>query len=246
MIDRLFHEHVPDPAHNNNIALHYTTATTIKDSWFHPSHSTTTFAPKDPTIHSPLPMSKALSKSLRWITLGGQYDWTAKRYPNIPSEANISPPFPIDIAALINALFPDVTAQAAIMNVYRPGDVLAPHRDVSEQCHRPLVSVSLGCDGLFVVGLEAQGDDNGDGEKGTKMAALRLRSGDVLVMSGAARWAWHGVPRVIGGTCPEYLSSWPCSQGENGDGRDGEQVYEAWRDWLGGRRINLNVRQMYD
>ncbi|KAI4731390.1 hypothetical protein E4T49_01026 [Aureobasidium sp. EXF-10728] len=110
---------------------------------------------------------------LRWATIGGQYDWTQKVYPESPP-----PPFPEDVAALVEGLFPSMKAQAAIVNLYTPSDTLSLHRDVSEQCDRPLVSISLGCDAIFMAGLE-----------GSKGLAIRLRSGDALVMSGPAR---HG------------------------------------------------------
>jgi hypothetical protein len=65
---------------------------------------------------------------------------------------------------------------------------------------------------------------------------LRLRSGDVIYMTEEARFAWHGVPKVIPATCPPALKNWPAK----------EDRYEAWRGWLGGKRLNLNVRQMRD
>jgi alkylated DNA repair protein alkB family protein 1 len=107
---------------------------------------------------------------------------------------------------------------------------LSLHRDVSEECDRPLVSISLGCDAIFMTGLE-------DG----KGLAIRLRSGDALVMSGPARYAWHGVPQILPGTCPEWMADWPYRE----DGSDGE-TYEHWKGWMARKRINLNVRQMWE
>lgn len=95
---------------------------------------------------------------------------------------------------------------------------------MSEECEAGLVSVSFGCDGLFVVAL------------GAERVVLRLRSGDAVYMDGRARYAWHGVPVVLGGTCPVSLKDWPVE--------DGEERFEAWRGWLSGKRLNLNVRQM--
>lgn len=174
------------------------------------------------------------------MTLGGQYDWTLKRYPSSPP-----PPFPADVAALVEALFPAMRAQAAIVNFYSPGDRLSVHRDVSEACARPLVSVSLGCEGVFVVGVEDEAEGGGGGKART--VVLRLRSGDALVMSGRARFAWHGVPQVLAGTCPEYLREWPAAGAEaSGEEEEGAEQYEQWRAWIAGKRINLNVRQMWD
>jgi len=182
---------------------------------------------------------------MRWTTLGGQYDWTAKRYPDIAP-----PPFPGDIKNLLESVWTHTRAEAAIVNLYSPGDTLSVHRDVAEASAHGLVSVSLGCDAVFVIGVSssqsAPGDSSTDrGEEGEvqeKIITLRLRSGSAVYMSGPSRFAWHGVPQIVKGTCPEYLASWPAVDG-NGVG---EGEYEAWRGWMAGKRVNLNVRQMWD
>ena len=181
-----------------------------------------TFYPKDPALHRPVNIADFLGRKLRWMTLGGQYDWTAKCYPSVTP-----PPFPADIRLLLKRLFPEMDAQAAIVNLYSPGDTLSIHRDVSEDCDQGLVSISLGCDGLFVVG----------NQDGTETATLRLRSGDAIYMTGSSRYAWHGVPKVIPNTCPDWLAKWPAIS-------DGERHYDQWQGWMHNKRINLNVRQM--
>lgn len=172
--------------------------------------------------HAPIPISKVMQKSLRWITLGGQYDWTNKVYP-----VERPPEFPADVGSLLEGLFPEMKPQAAIINIYSPRDTLSLHRDVSEESDRGLVSISIGCDCLFVIGL---GNDT------SRHIVLRLRSGDGLLMSKESRFAWHGVPKILPDTCPSYLDSWPAESGK----------YEEWRGWMKEKRINLNVRQMYD
>ncbi|KAK3628666.1 hypothetical protein LTR56_018481 [Elasticomyces elasticus] len=94
-----------------------------------------------------------LDKKLRWMTLGGQYDWTNKVYPEGPP-----PPFPKDIKNLVEGLFP-MKAEAAIVNLYSPGDTLSAHRDVSEACAQPLVSISLGCEAIFIAAIEDEAAD---------------------------------------------------------------------------------------
>jgi alkylated DNA repair protein alkB family protein 1 len=243
LLSRLLHRDLSDPRHKTNLHLHYNVPypeprqpelerlgldisncesnSADRNSFF--SYSTSSdvlFQPKDETIHRPLSISKALEKSLRWITLGGQYDWTNKEYPK-----EKPPAFPSDIGELLGGLFPEMKAQAAIVNLYSPGDTLSMHRDVSEEVDRGLVSISLGCDCIFVIGLKNTSDT----------VVVRLRSGDAVFMSAEARFAWHGVPRILPNTCPSYLSSWPAESNQ----------YEQWRDWMNNKRINLNVRQMY-
>ena len=51
----------------------------------------------------------------------------------------------------------------------------------------PVVSVSLGDDGLFRMGNTSRGG---------KTQSIWLQSGDVVVMGGKARMAYHGVDRI--------------------------------------------------
>jgi alkylated DNA repair protein alkB family protein 1 len=118
--------------------------------------------------------------------------------------------------------------EAAIVNVYSTKDKLSMHRDVAEEADRGLVSISLGCSCIFIIGLE----DKNTGE--IFHETLRLDSGDAVYMSGESRYAWHGVPKIIPNTCPVYLQRWP------------GQAFPEWERWMEQRRINLNVRQMFE
>ena len=257
LLSRLMHGILADTRHKSNVHLHYqipyhathskkqgnqlqrvsSNNQSLNDaSFFNMSpESNDTFMPIDISLHKPFTVSQFLQKKLRWLTLGGQYDWTAKAYP-----VEESPTFPDDIGALIGNLFPAMKPEAAILNVYTPGDTLGVHRDVSEKSDKGLVSISIGCDGVFVVGLA-------DGENTIQChLAIRLRSGDAIYMSGPSRFAWHGVPKVIPNTCPQWLRDWPAdpSRAASKDGQPSR--YEAWRGWMSTKRINLNVRQMKD
>jgi alkylated DNA repair protein (DNA oxidative demethylase) len=79
-------------------------------------------------------------------------------------------------------------AQACLVNYYTAGARMGSHRDQDEQEARaPVVSVSLGDDATFHIGgLERTGPKR----------RIILRSGDVVVLGGAARMAYHGVDRV--------------------------------------------------
>ncbi len=239
LLSLLLHRDLSDARHKTNLHLHYdvpyaleprvgsefseTGSVALNDRSFfsYSPVSDVKFTPKDPTIHKSLSISKVMQKSLRWITLGGQYDWTNKVYPD-----EAPPAFPPDIAGLLNGLFPAMKPQAAIVNLYCPGDTLSLHRDVSEKSDKGLVSISLGCDCLFVIGNQHQPGG----------LVIRLRSGDGVFMSEDARFAWHGVPRILPNTCPSALNSWPAESDQ----------FEEWRGWMSNKRINLNVRQMHD
>ncbi|KIW10115.1 alkylated DNA repair protein AlkB [Exophiala spinifera] len=232
LLEKLLHRDLNNPEHKTNLHLHYNIDYPTTEggdlpnldcglSSFFSSDQSTMLRPKDPSVHRPLTITQMLDSKLRWVTLGGQYDWTNKVYPN-----EAPPTFPPDIASLLKSLFPSVDAQAAILNFYSPGDTLSIHRDVSEECDRGLISISMGCDGLFLAG----------NEDGTEAVTLRLRSGDAVLMSGNARYAWHAVPKIIPDTCPSWLQNWPDIDETN--------KYKAWHGWMRTKRINLNVRQM--
>ncbi|KAH9876428.1 hypothetical protein J1614_003559 [Plenodomus biglobosus] len=251
LLSRLLHRDLSNPSHHTNIHTHYALSYPPYPSSFFtypPSSPLPIATPLSPLIHKPLPIHPLLTKKLRWTTLGGQYDWTLKSYPSTPAP----PVFPPDTKALIQCIFPETRAEAAIVNLYSPSDTLSLHRDVAEQCGRGLVGLSLGCDGVFVIGLDStcscqlkahqccQTDAMQDKEHGKEsILVLRLRSGSAVYMSGPSRFAWHGVPQIVAGTCPDYLADWPaCNHGEG--------MYEDWRGWMKGKRVNLNVRQMWD
>ncbi|RDW85503.1 hypothetical protein BP5796_03828 [Coleophoma crateriformis] len=246
LLSRLMHRDMSDPEHKTNLDFHHVIVRPQKDasvksasstreehaSFFSlPPFATESFLPKDPDVHKPYTTKQVLEKKMRWITLGGQYDWTRKEYPE-----EEPPDFPHDIARLVEILFPEMKAQAAIVNLYSPGDTLSLHRDVSEEVDRGLVSISLGCDCIFIIGLGPSSLAGGEHPStNSRYLVLRLRSGDAVYMSKDARYAWHGVPKIIAGTCPAYLANWPAEM---------ENEYESWRGWMSSKRINLNIRQM--
>lgn len=195
------------------------------------------FLPLDPSTHKSITVSQFLRRKLHWLTLGDQYDWTKKVYPT-----EHAPPFPEDIAKLVHSLFPEMKPEAAIVNLYSPGDTLSIHRDVSEDSDRGLVSISLGCDGIFVAGF---GEED-HGKANPAQIAVRLRSGDAVYMGGPARFAWHGVPQVIANTCPHWLSEWPAPTIDDQSCNNKMEKFEAWRGWMSDKRVNLNIRQVKD
>ena len=66
------------------------------------------------------------------------------------------------------------------------------HQDKDEvEFDAPVLSVSLGDTALFRIGGTKRSDPT---------RSFRLASGDLLVMGGTARLAFHGIDRVIAGT----------------------------------------------
>ncbi len=82
--------------------------------------------------------------------------------------------------------------EACLINFYGAGTKMGSHVDMDEKEPRaPVVSVSLGDDAVFHVGGLKRSDPK------TKMT---LRSGDVVVLGGPARFAYHGIDKVLPGT----------------------------------------------
>lgn len=229
-MDHILHRDLSNSSNQTNLHLHYDlpypekgVSELISQSLFSlEPEGPPCFEPRDSSLHKPLTPSRVLQKKLHWLTLGGQYDWTNRIYPQ-----GKSPLFPQDLHGFLHALFPETRAEAAIVNFYSPADTMMMHRDVSEETMKGLVSLSFGCDSLFMISPNPVGS--------TRHAiVVRLRSGDAIYMMEEARVAWHGVPKIIRDTCPPYLQEWPA----NGDD------FHQWRGWMAGKRINLNVRQM--
>ncbi|KAG9248035.1 amidase signature domain-containing protein [Calycina marina] len=219
LLDRLINRDLSTPAHQTNLNLHYNIEhPPVGKSFLDYKKDFVPFVAKDPDAHPNLSMERAMKSKLRWITLGGQYDWTNKVYPD-----EAPPKFPEDIYQLLNEVFPIMKPQAAIVNFYSPGDTLSLHRDISEHVDRGLISISIGCEAMFMIGVDGK-----DGA-GSRYQVLRLRSGDAVLMSGKSRYAWHGVPKIIPNTCPEFLHDWP------------GPCYPKWEGYMKTKRINLNL-----
>jgi alkylated DNA repair protein alkB family protein 1 len=176
------------------------------------------------------PERRALVSKLRWTTLGYHYNWTTKAY-----RKDHQTPFPLELALLATRLVDTFTsykgfvAEAAIINYYQLGDSLMGHCDVSEQVQdAPLVSISFGQDAIFLLG--------GVSKEETPVA-LRLCSGDILIMEKEARLAYHGVPRIIENTLPDQLKQI--------SPEDDPPDWKALRDYLQTSRINVNIRQVW-
>ncbi|KAF4614350.1 hypothetical protein G7Y89_g15386 [Cudoniella acicularis] len=136
LLECLFHRELSRPENKTNLHLHYNISYPQQhDTFFSTTGASTSFTPKNLNENKALSNATVLEKSLRWITLGGQYDWTKKEYPK-----ETPPEFPDDIARLVGSIFTDMKPEAAIVNLYSAKDKLSLHRDVSEEADRGLES----------------------------------------------------------------------------------------------------------
>jgi len=140
--------------------------------------------------HLPLPLSFKDKKDLRWMTFGYHHDWKTKVY-----DMENHDPIPSELVKLISSLSRllnlDMRPEAGIINYYDCRRCrLSPHRDISELNYTaPLVSISLGSPAMFMVG--------GNDEDEEPVYPLLVKNGDVVIMGGARRLAYHAVPKVF-------------------------------------------------
>lgn len=150
-----------------------------------------------PPYHATMPnsgrkMSVAMSNAgaLGWYTdkdrgyrYIAQHPETGRPWPAIPEIA-------LDVWRAVVPEAPE--PEACLINLYRGPAKMGLHQDRDEaDFSAPVVSVSLGDEALFRLG--------GTTRK-APTRSLKLSSGDVLVLGGAARLAFHGIDRVIEGT----------------------------------------------
>jgi len=138
------------------------------------------------------PMSVAMSNAgrLGWYTdRTGGYRYVDRH----PQTGRPWPPIPAAALALWRQVadYPH-DPECCLVNLYRDGAKMGLHQDRDEQAmEAPVVSISLGDDAVFRLGGSRRGDPT---------RSLKLASGDVLVLGGAARLAFHGIDRVLAGS----------------------------------------------
>jgi len=132
------------------------------------------------------------------MTNAGSHGWFSDRegYRYVAQHPVTGRPWPAIPAALLDlwravAGYP-AGPECCLVNVYAPEARMGLHRDADEETFAaPVVSLSLGDTAVFRIG--------GDERRGPT-TSLRLHSGDVLVLGGPARLAYHGIDRVLGGS----------------------------------------------
>ena len=131
------------------------------------------------------------------MTSAGRCGWVSDRrgyrYATRHPSGVAWPPVP----ARVLALWREVTGldrepDCCLVNFYDAGARMGLHQDRDEADFGwPVVSVSLGDDALFRVGGTERSDPT---------ASHWLKSGDVAVLDGASRLAFHGIDRVRPGS----------------------------------------------
>ena len=132
------------------------------------------------------PMSVRMSAAgrLGWISDRKGYRYEARHPSGVPW-----PPIPDALMTLWRSLAPEAREpECCLINWYGETARMGMHQDMDEaDMSQPVLSVSLGDDALFRMGNRTRGG---------KTESVWLRSGDVVVMRGSARSAYHGIDRL--------------------------------------------------
>lgn len=131
------------------------------------------------------------------MTSAGKYGWFSDRKgyryePQHPS-GKPWPAVPHRVMRLWNTLVSDHRApDCCLVNFYDETAKMGLHQDRDEADFSwPVLSVSLGDEGLFRIG---------NATRGGKTESIWLRSGDIVVMGGEARLLYHGIDRIRAGS----------------------------------------------
>ncbi len=150
------------------------------------------YTPEMPRTGKPMSVRMTNCGALGWVTdreRGYRYQSTH------PATGRPWPPIPHRLMAIWREVSgAGVEPEACLVNFYDDTARMGLHQDKDEQeFSAPVVSVSLGDSCLFRIGGTSRNDPT---------RSFRLDSGDVVVLGGQSRLAFHGVDRIYPGTSP--------------------------------------------
>lgn len=147
------------------------------------------YRPAMPRTGAPFSVRMSNAGPLGWVA-----DRAGYRYqPAHPETGRPWPPIPPSVLGLWAELtgYP-APPEACLVNYYDAGARMGLHQDRDEAAlDAPVLSISLGDSALFRVG----GTDRRGPSRST-----RLDSGDLLLLAGASRLAFHGIDRILAGS----------------------------------------------
>ena len=148
------------------------------------------YTPQMPKSGKPMSVRMTNCGELGWVTdRDGGYRYQAFH----PVSRKPWPPIPIQLLALWRDLagFP-LPPEACLVNFYDGTAKMGLHQDRDEKTFSaPVLSLSLGDDCLFRVGGTKRSDPT---------VSFRLQSGDIVILGGESRLAFHGVDRIYPGS----------------------------------------------
>ena len=145
------------------------------------------FTPTMPRTGKPMSVRMTNCGPLGWVTD------KERGYRYQPAHPVTGKPWP-EMPQRLLELWQDLAAyphrpEACLVNYYAGGAKMGLHQDKDEENFAaPVLSVSLGDTGIFRVGGRSRKDPT---------RTVELKSGDVVVLGGEDRLAFHGIDRVL-------------------------------------------------
>lgn len=162
----------------------------LRDAVFARAKRAPFYIPRMPKSGAPMSVRMTNFGPLGWVTdkeRGYRYE------PLHPETGAAWPDIPEALLGLWDELvgYP-APPQACLVNLYEGEARMGLHVDADEDAwDAPVLSISLGDTALFRVGGVVRSDPT---------RSVRLASGDIVILGGAARRAFHGVDRILSGT----------------------------------------------
>jgi DNA oxidative demethylase len=155
------------------------------------------FVPAMPRTGKPFSVRMTNLGSLGWVS---DKDRGYRYQAHHPETGAPWPPIPVAILDIWRKLSDyRELPEACLVNYYAAGSRMGLHQDRDEEdFSAPVISISLGDDCRFRMGGAKRRDPTG---------SMRLSSGDVVVLGGQSRLAFHGVDRIYAGTST-LLTDW--------------------------------------
>lgn len=145
------------------------------------------YTPTMPKTGKPFSVASTNCGPLGWVSdkvngyrYQAHHPETGKKWPQIPA---VLADMWRDIARF------DHPPEACLINYYRDNAKMGLHQDRDEaDFDAPVVSLSLGDTAIFRIGGTKRKDPTN---------SVRLASGDVVILEGATRLAYHGIDRIL-------------------------------------------------
>lgn len=162
----------------------------LRDAVFQRFRAGPLYIPRMPKSGLPMRVRMTNFGALGWVTDKEQ----GYRYQDThPETGKAWPDMPEKVLELWKKYAAYAAAPEACLVNYYEGDArMGLHVDSDEEAwDAPVLSISLGDTALFRIGGSLRSDPT---------RSVRLASGDVCMLGGAARRAYHGVDRIMNGT----------------------------------------------
>ncbi|UPT65134.1 MAG: alpha-ketoglutarate-dependent dioxygenase AlkB [Hyphomonadaceae bacterium JAD_PAG50586_4] len=162
----------------------------LRDAVFQRFRAGPLYIPRMPKSGLPMRVRMTNLGSLGWVTdkeqgyrYQGTHPETGKPWPDMPEKV-------LELWETYAAYA--APPEACLVNYYEGDARMGLHVDSDEEAwDAPVLSISLGDTALFRIGGSLRSDPT---------LSVRLASGDVCMLAGAARRAYHGVDRIMNGT----------------------------------------------